>query len=183
MAHVGEVRIAELIATLSYAADLGFGQPMEHCMRHTVMALRLADLAGAGHEDREATYYLGMLVNTYCHADASEQARWYGTTSRSRATASRPSAMSVPRWRPRCCATSPTHGTARQRVGRVATLPVFFQRDALTRFLTDTQLGSEFAERIGLDDHVVRSLRNAYEQWDGKGPRGVAGGEIPPIPR
>ena len=78
MADPGEVRIAELIATLSYAADLGLGQPMEHCLRHTVMARRLADLAGAGQADREATYYLGLLVSSYCHADASEQARWYG---------------------------------------------------------------------------------------------------------
>ena len=46
MADRGEVRIAELIATLSYAADLGLGQPMEHCLRHTVMARRLADLPG-----------------------------------------------------------------------------------------------------------------------------------------
>ena len=45
--------------------------------------------------------------------------------------------------------------------------------------LTHTRLSSEFAERIGLDDDVVTSLLNAYEQWDGKGPRGVAGGEIP----
>ena len=40
------VRIAELVATLSYAADLGLGQPMAHCMRQTVIALRMADLAG-----------------------------------------------------------------------------------------------------------------------------------------
>src|SRR5437868_4667907 len=41
------VRVAELVATLSYAADLGLGQPMAHCMRQTVIALRLADLVGA----------------------------------------------------------------------------------------------------------------------------------------
>lgn len=30
-ADQGGVRISELVATLSYAADLGLGQPMEHC--------------------------------------------------------------------------------------------------------------------------------------------------------
>ena len=74
MAQEG-VRIAELVATMSYAADLGLGQPMEHCLRQTVIAMRMADLAGADAGDREATYYLGMLVNSYCHADASEQAK------------------------------------------------------------------------------------------------------------
>src|SRR6266550_3659240 len=66
-----EVRIAEVVATLSYAADLGLGQPMAHCMRQTVLALRLADLAGATPAEREATYYLGLMMNAYCHADAS----------------------------------------------------------------------------------------------------------------
>jgi hypothetical protein len=69
------VRIAELVATLSYAADLGLGQPMEHCLRQTVIALRLADLVEAPEAEREATYYLGLLSNAYCHADASEQAK------------------------------------------------------------------------------------------------------------
>ena len=72
------VSVAELVATLSYAADLGLGQPMAHCMRQTVIALRLADLVGASDEDRRATYYLGLMMNSWCHADAAEQARWFG---------------------------------------------------------------------------------------------------------
>lgn len=43
-----------------------------------MIALRLADLAGAGPEDRAATYYLGLMANVDCHADATEQAKWYG---------------------------------------------------------------------------------------------------------
>src|SRR5262245_33205312 len=74
----GGVRIAELVATLSYAADLGLGQPLEHCMRQTVIALRLAHLADADERTREATYYLGLMTNTFCHADAAEQAKWFG---------------------------------------------------------------------------------------------------------
>ena len=74
----GSVRIAELVATLSYAADLGLGQPMAHCMRQTVIALRLGGLAGASDTELEATYYLGLMMNVYCHADAAEQARWFG---------------------------------------------------------------------------------------------------------
>jgi hypothetical protein len=72
------VRIAELTATLSYASDLGLGQPMAHCVRQTVVALRLAGLAGASGRELEATYYLGLMMNVYCHADAAEQALWFG---------------------------------------------------------------------------------------------------------
>jgi hypothetical protein len=45
------VPVSELVTTLSYAADLGLGQPLAHCMRNT---------------------------NVYCHADAAEQAEWFG---------------------------------------------------------------------------------------------------------
>ena len=72
-AESDSVRLAELVATLSYAADLGLSQPMEHCMRQTVIALRLADLVGVSDSDREATFYLGLLMNAYCHVDAAEQ--------------------------------------------------------------------------------------------------------------
>lgn len=59
----GSVRIAELVATLSYAADLGLGQPMAHCMRQTVIALRLAALLGASDRELEATQH--GLVGTF----------------------------------------------------------------------------------------------------------------------
>src|SRR4051812_6468416 len=47
-------------------------------MRQTVIALRLADLAGADQADREPTCYLGLLMNAYCHPGAAEQAAWFG---------------------------------------------------------------------------------------------------------
>jgi len=72
-AGVARVRVAELAAALSYAADLGLGQPMEHCMRQMVIAMRLSELAGASAADRQALYYVGLLMNSYCHADAAEQ--------------------------------------------------------------------------------------------------------------
>ena len=40
------VRLAELIAMISLGTDLGFGQPMEHVMRQSLIALRLAERLG-----------------------------------------------------------------------------------------------------------------------------------------
>jgi hypothetical protein len=37
------VRLAELIAMISLGTDLGMGQPMEHVMRQSLIALRLAE--------------------------------------------------------------------------------------------------------------------------------------------
>ena len=71
-------RLAELVASLSFATDLGRGQPMEHSIRRARLGLRLADLLGADDDDRIATYYTGLLDGVYCHADANEQAMWFG---------------------------------------------------------------------------------------------------------
>jgi HD-GYP domain-containing protein (c-di-GMP phosphodiesterase class II) len=175
----GGVRIAELVATLSYAADLGLGQPMEHCLRQTVIALRLADLAGADQADREATYYLGLLVNSYCHADASEQARWFGDDISMKADSYDVLVMSTPQMVAHLLRSIGSHGSTKDRVRRVATLPTAGWSEMSTWLLTHTQLGSDFAAKVGLDDHVGQALLNAYEQWDGKGPRHLRGTDIP----
>jgi hypothetical protein len=44
-AERGTIRLAELVASLSLATDLGRGEPMEHSMRQTVIALRIASVA------------------------------------------------------------------------------------------------------------------------------------------
>ena len=72
------VRLAELVAALSLGVDLGFGQPMEHVLRQCLIALRLVDHAGLDEQDRMAVYYTALLVNVGCHADAHEQAKWFG---------------------------------------------------------------------------------------------------------
>ena len=177
MAQEG-VRIAELVATMSYAADLGLGQPMEHCLRQTVIAMRLADLAAADAGDREATYYLGMLVNTYCHADASEQARWFGDDISFKGDGFEVLAMSAPQMAGMLLRHLGSHGSATDRMRRLAMFPVAGQREIHTWLTTHTKLSSQFADRIGLGEDVRSALWQAYEQWDGKGPRHIKGAEI-----
>jgi hypothetical protein len=45
------VRLAELLASLSLAMDLGLGQPLEHVLRSCLIALRLGEASGAGTGD------------------------------------------------------------------------------------------------------------------------------------
>jgi len=174
----GGVRIAELVATLSYAADLGLGQPMEHSLRQTVIALRLADLADAEPAEREATYYLGMLVSSYCHADAAEQAKWFGDDISFKGDGFEMVAMSTPQMAALLLRKLASHGSAADRVRRLAAFPLTGQREIETWLTTHTKLSSEFAHRIGLSDDVTSALWQAYEQWDGKGPRHVSGAAI-----
>jgi HD-GYP domain-containing protein (c-di-GMP phosphodiesterase class II) len=169
-AERGSVRIAELVATLSYAADLGLGQPMDHCLRQTVIALRLADLSEADEGEREATYYLGLLMNAYCHADASEQAQWFADDISFKGDSYEMLSMSTAQTAAFLLRRLGSHGTALDRVRRLAAFPVTGQRTIESWLTTHSTLGSEFAERIGLGAATVTALLQAYEQWDGKGP-------------
>ena len=172
------VRVAELLATLSYAADLGLGQPLEHCLRQSAIALRLAELSGTPAEDRAATYYVALLVNSYCHADATEQTRWFGDDIAMKSAGYDTLAMTTPQVVAQLLRAVAGHGSARDRAVRLATLPTVGRGEFERWLLTHTTLSSEFAARVGLDPAVQTGLRHAYEQWDGKGPRGLSGEEI-----
>ncbi len=54
------LRLAEAVAALSLGIDLGFGQPMEHVIRQCLIALRLAERAGADTETR------GIVISRDC---------------------------------------------------------------------------------------------------------------------
>ncbi len=54
------------------------GRPVERVLRQTVIAMRLADVAGAGDEVRAATYYTSLLTWVGCAADTSDLAALFG---------------------------------------------------------------------------------------------------------
>jgi HD-GYP domain-containing protein (c-di-GMP phosphodiesterase class II) len=172
------VRLTELVATLSYAADLGLGQPLAHCIRRTVIALRMADLLGASEADREAAYYAGLMANVYCHADAAEQARWFGDDIGFKGEGFELLDMSTVQMVAAIIRRTAGQGTGTERVRRLAGLPAMPKR--VTDFLTiHARLASRFAVDIGLDEDVATAIRHTYEQWDGKGmPEHLRGTEI-----
>src|SRR3954466_14595692 len=72
------VRLAELLATLSPRTDLGMGQPMEHVLRQSLIALRLSERLGLDDAERRIVYYVSLLSWVGCHVDAYEQAKRFG---------------------------------------------------------------------------------------------------------
>ena len=78
MVYPDEVRTAELAASVSFAADIGVGQPLEHGLRTCLLALRLADCMGLSEADRRATYYVALLRWAGCTSDARVLSEWFG---------------------------------------------------------------------------------------------------------
>src|SRR3954465_9704629 len=73
-----DIRAAEVVGALSLATDLGTGQPLEHALRSAVLALRLAELAGASTKELADTYYVALLHASGCTSNGHEAAQLYG---------------------------------------------------------------------------------------------------------
>lgn len=70
--------MAALVAALSLATDLGLGQPQQHMMRQTLIALRLAELDGPSDDGRAAIFCVSQLAWVGGIADGHEMARGFG---------------------------------------------------------------------------------------------------------
>ena len=173
-----EVRLAEVVATLSLATDLGYGQPMEHVLRSCVMALRLGDRLGLDESERAVVYYVGLLACVGCYADAHEQARWFGDDIALKADIYGVDLAGLP-----MMAFMMRHVGAgeapHRRAGRRIAFMAGGRKEVEGMFVTHCIVTGRLAERLGLSPAVRDALQQAYERWDGRGePHGLAGEQI-----
>jgi HD-GYP domain-containing protein (c-di-GMP phosphodiesterase class II) len=174
-----DVRLAELVAALSLGVDLGFGQPMEHVLRQCLIALRLADRLGLDEEGRAAVYYTALLISVGCHADAHEQAKWFGDDIALKAGKYRHELRSVRG----AAATMRMLGAGRPPLHRFRVgleFAVSGHRDMDGMIAQHAALARGLAERLALPDDVLDAVAGAYEQWDGRGwPGELSGVDVP----
>ena len=74
----GGLRLAELLAALSLATDLGMGQPLEQALRTCLIALGLGERLRLRPDELSEIYYVALLRFVGCSADASETAAMVG---------------------------------------------------------------------------------------------------------
>jgi HD-GYP domain-containing protein (c-di-GMP phosphodiesterase class II) len=175
----GQVRLAELVAALSLGIDLGFGQPMEHVLRQCLIALRLAERIGLDEEERAVVYYTALLVNVGCHADAYEQAKWFGDDIALKSTKydneMRSARAAMAAMRLIGSGNPPLH---RFRVAVEFAISGHRELDGMIE--SHTALARLLAEQLNLSSGVRNALGAAYETWDGRGwPGELEGAEIP----
>jgi HD-GYP domain-containing protein (c-di-GMP phosphodiesterase class II) len=174
------VRLAELLAALSLGVDLGFGQPMEHVLRQCLIALRLADRAGLGDRDRATVYYSALLVNVGCHADAHEQAKWFGDdiTLKSGKYVHELGSVrgALATMRLIGAGNPPLH---RFRVGLEFAMSGRRAMDGM--IAQHARLAQALAEQLGLPAMVREAVGAAYEQWDGRGWPGTLKADAIPV--
>ena len=168
------LRLAELVATLSLGTDLGLGQPMEHIIQETIIALRMGERLGFAEDARAVLFYAGLLAWVGCHTDAYEQAKWFSDDIVMKADG-----MLIDEPGPRWLIGHLGAGRpALERLRLAAALPMAARRQSVIDLEAHWLAADGLAAQLGLGDEVRRSLKESYERWDGKGAFGAKGEEI-----
>ena len=155
------VRLAELLAALSLATDLGMGQPSGHAVQTCLLSVRLARDLQLPDDQVSDVFYVALLRYVGCTADASEVARLAGDEI-GLAQAVGPYVM----------------GDATDRVSHTA-VPNPEQAMA-TAMAIHCEAAGMLGSRLALGERVTAALGHGFERWDGKGhPSGLASDEVP----
>lgn len=175
-----QTRLAELIAAISLATDLGTGQPTGHAMRTCYLATGFARELGVPVQDEFDTYYLALLRFLGCTAEASNDAAINAGDEIALYGGLAPPLMGaqseVVGWMLRHLAEGGSPLTRARALLDVFTDPKGAERS----FRAHCEVGQMLSRRIGLGDSVLQALGCAFERWDGKGwPNGLAGEAIP----
>jgi hypothetical protein len=153
---------------------------MGHVLRQCLIALRLAGRSGLDEQARGAVYYTALLVNVGCHADAHEQAKWFGDDIALKSGKYLHELGSV------------RGALAAMRLVGAGNPPLYRFRVGLEFALSGrrevdgmiaqhARLARTLAEQLGLPAGVREAVGAAYEQWDGRGWPGELGGEAVPV--
>lgn len=162
-------RRAELLASLSLAADLGMGQPLEHGLRSCLLATRLGEAAGLGARELNDVFHVSLLRWIGCTANSHEVAASLGDdlgarTEMALLDVTQPEAVAA--------------FIRRHSASPAGALPLR-SADWPTLATAHCETADQLAGWLDLGATVRRALGQVFERWDGGGlPHGLAGEHI-----
>jgi HD-GYP domain-containing protein (c-di-GMP phosphodiesterase class II) len=176
------VRLAELMAALSIATDLGMGQPLETALCSCVVAMRLGEALHLDSATLRDVYYQALLRYIGCNSDADALAALMGDELALRHdfatvdTGRPPEVLGLAmRYLRQASAGEPPYRMAAMVARGLLTLPRVMDES----FAGHCEVAQRLAGRLGLPESLIVCLGQLYERWDGKGrPRGLKGEEV-----
>jgi HD-GYP domain-containing protein (c-di-GMP phosphodiesterase class II) len=171
------VRLADLLAAVSVATDLGMGQEPEKAIRACLVAAALARRMGTAETEVSDVYYTALLRHLGCTATAHEEA-WLGGDE----LVSRPAAERADFDNPREALSLLLlmgKGTGVDRVRYLARGLRSGKKGDQAILTALCEVGARLAERLHLGPGVRDGLYQSFERWDGKGtPQGLGTEDI-----
>jgi HD-GYP domain-containing protein (c-di-GMP phosphodiesterase class II) len=160
------IRLAELMAALAHATDVGLGTPPEHAQRSALLAVALAEAAGLGQDEARHAFYLALLKTLGCIGDEDVGNRVFGEDSgdwisymggASPGEAVRTLVANVGRSSPPLRRA----GKVLRALGQLPRMPDVSRGHC--------EVGRLLARRLGLPAAVVHGMDQVFETWNGQG--------------
>jgi HD-GYP domain-containing protein (c-di-GMP phosphodiesterase class II) len=177
------VRLAELMAALSLATDLGMGQPMEFALSSCILGVRLAEKCGYSDEALREVYYQALLRYIGCNAETDWLASIVGDEQGLRAEFARVDNANVFEALNRFVGAilQGNKGASTINLAQALQRGLLASSHIKPMFAGHCEVAQRLAERFGFDRNIIYGLGQLYERWDGKGsPRGIKGEAIAP---
>ena len=178
------MRLADVIAALTYALDLTEGQRPGHTLRSTLLAMRLGETAGLDREQLGALYYASLLKDSGCSSNAARMSALFGSPDQDLKRNMRLVDWHV-RWQ-LAMRTARSCGVGLNPVHRIRHFLMVARTPTLTREIIQTRCerGAQIAQVLGFPAATSEAILYVDEHWCGLGhPFGIAGTEIPVLSR
>ena len=176
------VRLAELMAALSIATDLGMGQPVEYALQSCILAVRLGEKLRLAEEEMRGVYYQALLRFIGCNVETHMLAALIGDEIAIRQKLAPVDSADIPatlRVVTRTIWQAHQGSSTLELVRTMAHSLLNFPRILPEFFAGHCEVAQRLAERFGFSGEVVVALGQLYERWDGKGlPHGLNGEAI-----
>jgi HD-GYP domain-containing protein (c-di-GMP phosphodiesterase class II) len=172
-----DLRLADLLAALSVATDLGMGQEPEKAVRGCLVATELAramDLPDTAVHD---VFYTTLLQHVGCTAPAHEAAYLFGDDLAVVPQAERTDIAS--RRETLALMATVGRGTGVHRIRHLVRTITAGKDGSRTIARAVCEVGARMAERLQLGAGVRMGLLHSLERWDGRGEAyGLAGDDV-----
>jgi len=161
-----QVRLAEVVGSLSLVTDLATGQPLEHGLRRSLLAVWLGENLGLEPADLSDAYYVALLGSVGCTIEGTELAR---LAEDDIALSERAATVDV---------TNPVEMAAfglrnfgageppLRRIGKVVTGAVS-GRSGFMAVCRDVAL--RVGDMLELGEKIRQALAQCHERWNGRG--------------
>jgi len=180
----GRFRLAEVVAVLAMATDLGLGLPMEHAVRACLLSTEIGRRAGLGRGELSDVYYLTLLRMLGCTADSGYYADLFSDEvafSRDTQHLDYGDPDGFGRWVMESFAAGRPADERQRMIGKLFRYTPDQRRAGLAGHC---EVARMLASRLGLAGAVADGLGYVFERWDGTGvPDGVAGEALPFVVR
>tara|TARA_R110002049_G_scaffold2750_8_gene22235 strand:+ start:178413 stop:179828 length:1416 start_codon:yes stop_codon:yes gene_type:complete len=176
----GQLRLSEIIASLSYALDITEGQPEGHAVRSCIIGLRIADELQLSDDRKTGLFYALLLKDLGCSSNAARMCSLFQADERDVKRDIKlidwTSLLSV--------ASFSLHhvmpGTSIiTRLIKVAGMTRTIESTSRSLMKVRCERGADIARMLGFPENTAQAILDLDEHFDGHGhPRGLRGNQI-----